>query len=75
MNPRLALALSAAVLAISVLALVSDLAIYLTHITVAPKLKQALDVVGFVWPLALVFFGTYLRKVQALKAAERAPST
>jgi hypothetical protein len=75
MNPRLALALSAAVLAISVLALVSDLAIYLTHITVAPKVKQALDVVGFVWPLALVFFGTYLRKVQALKAAERAPST
>jgi hypothetical protein len=72
MNPRLALALSAIVLAISVLALVGDLAIYLLHVAVAPKLKRALDVVGFIWPLALVFFGTYLRKVQALKAARRA---
>ena len=73
MNPRLALAISATALAVCLLALVSDLAIYLLHLTVAPKLKQALDVVAFVWPLALVFFGTYLRKVQNLKAAGRAP--
>jgi hypothetical protein len=71
MNPRLALALSTVVLAVSVLALVSDLAVYLLHLAVTPKLKRALDVVGFVWPLALVFVGTYLRKVQALKAAKR----
>jgi hypothetical protein len=70
MNPRLALGLSATVLAVCLLALVSDLAIYLMHIAVAPKLKQALDIVAFVWPLALVFFATYLRKVQTASQAK-----
>ena len=69
MNPRLALGLSTVVLAASLLALAGDLAVYLLHLAVAPKLKQVLDVVAFVWPLALVFFGTYLRKVRSLKGA------
>ncbi|HEX4179463.1 MAG TPA: hypothetical protein VHY32_01605 [Caulobacteraceae bacterium] len=64
MNPRLALGLSAAVLAVSLLALVGDLAIYFAHMRVTRQLKSALDVIAFVWPLALVFFGTYLRKVR-----------
>ena len=69
-----ALRLSAVVLAISLMALVSDIAIYLLHIAVAAKVKQALDVVGFIWPLALVFFGTYLRKVQQAATQKRSPS-
>lgn len=64
MNPKLAYRLSAAVLAVCLLALVSDLTIFLLHIAVAPKVKQALDIVAFAWPLALVFFGVYQRKVQ-----------
>jgi hypothetical protein len=72
MNMHTALRLSAVILTISLMALVSDIAIYLLHIAVAPKVKQALDVVGFIWPLALVFFGTYLRKVQA--ARKQSPS-
>ncbi|HEX4182311.1 MAG TPA: hypothetical protein VHY34_03550 [Caulobacteraceae bacterium] len=72
MNVRLALTLSAIALAICLTALASDLAIYLLHIAVAPKLKQALDIIAFVWPLALVFFGTYMRKAQSLKANDRA---
>jgi hypothetical protein len=69
---RLALTLSAIALAICLTALAGDLAIYLLHIKVAPKLKQALDIVSFIWPLALVFFGTYMRKAQSLKPSDRA---
>ena len=69
-----ALRLSAIVLAICIAALVSDLAVYLLHIRVAPKVKTALDVIAFVWPLALVFFGTYLRKVQAAATQKQSPS-
>jgi hypothetical protein len=65
MSTQLALRLSAVVLALSLLALASDLAVFLLHIAVAPRTKQVLDVLAFVWPLALVFFGTYLRKSQA----------
>ncbi len=65
MNTHTALRLSAVFLAISLAALVSDIGVYLLHIHLAPKIKSALDVVAFVWPLALVFFGTYQRKVQA----------
>jgi hypothetical protein len=65
MNPRLALGLSTAVLSICLLALVSDLIIYLAHIPVAPRFKATLDVISFGWPLAMIFFGTYLRKVRA----------
>jgi hypothetical protein len=65
MNIRLALRLSAVALAVCLIALVSDLAVYLLRIHVAPTLKTALDALAFVWPLAMVFFGTYLRKVQA----------
>jgi hypothetical protein len=70
MNPRLALSLSATALAVCLLALVGDLTIYLMHVAVAPKLKQALDIVAFAWPLVLVFFATYLRKVQAANQAK-----
>jgi len=73
MNMHLALRLSALVLAVSLAALVGDIAIFLLHIPVAPRIKTILDVTGFVWPLALVFFGTYLRRVQAA-AQGRGPS-
>jgi hypothetical protein len=65
MNIHAALRLSAIVLAVSLAALVSDIGVYLLHIHLAPKIKSALDVVAFIWPLALVFFGTYQRRVQA----------
>jgi len=65
MNLQLALRISAVVLAISLLALVGDLAVFLLHIPVAPRTKQVLDILAFAWPLALVFFGTYLRRSQA----------
>ena len=73
MNIHVALRLSALVLAISLLALASDLAVYLLHIRVAPRIKAALDVVAFVWPLALVFFGNYRRKIQAEAAQNQQP--
>ena len=75
MNMHVALRLSALALAVCVVALVSDLTIYLLHIHVAAKIKMALDTVAFVWPLALVFFGTYLRKVQAASAQNQTPSS
>jgi len=73
MNMHTALRISAVVLTISLAALVCDIGSYLLHIAVAPKVKQALDIVGFIWPLALVFFGTYLRRVQAA-AQNQGPS-
>jgi hypothetical protein len=73
MTITLALRLSGAVLALSLLALVCDVAIFLLHIPVAPKTKQTLDIAAFVWPLALVFFGTYLRKAQAAAQRQNPP--
>ena len=75
MNMHVALRLSALALAVCLIALVGDLAIYLLHIHVAARIKTVLDTVAFVWPLALVFFGTYLRKVQAASAQNQNPSS
>ena len=74
MNMHTALRLSATVLAICIAALVADLAIYFLHIPVPAKFKTVLDVLAFVWPLVMVFFGTYLRKVQRAAAESRSPS-
>ena len=68
-----ALRLSALVLALSLVALVSDIAVYLLHIRLPANVKTGLDIAAFVWPLALVFFGTYRRKVQAA-AENQSPS-
>jgi hypothetical protein len=73
MNIRIALRLSALILAISLAALAADLAVYLFHIRVAPRIKSALDVAAFVWPLALVFFGTYQRRVRVAAAQTQNP--
>ena len=73
MTLQTAYRLSAVALAICLLALASDLAIYLLHIRVAPKFKQVLDVVAFVWPLAMVFFGTYQRKIHAAAQVRSPP--
>ena len=74
MNTRLVFVLSSIVLAACLLALASDVTLYLTHIAVAPRLKAVLDVLAFAWPLALLVFGTYLRKVRAGAAEVRTPS-
>ena len=74
MNIHTALRVSAIFLAISLAALVSDIGAYLLHIHLAPKIKSALDVVAFVWPLALVFFGTYQRRVQAAAQNQSPPA-
>jgi hypothetical protein len=73
MNAHTAMRISAVFLAFSLAALVSDIGVYLLHIHLAPKIKGALDVLAFVWPLALVFFGTYQRKVQAEAAHIQSP--
>lgn len=73
MSTHAALRLSAVFLAISLAALVSDIGVYLLHIHLAPRIKGALDVVAFVWPLALVFFGTYQRKMQIAAAQNQGP--
>jgi hypothetical protein len=64
MSLRLAFRLSAIVLGVCLLALACDLAVYLLHISISPKLKRVLDVAAFIWPLPAVFFGTYQKKLQ-----------
>ncbi len=73
MTVHTAFRLSAVFLAITLAALVSDIGVYLLHIHLAPRIKNALDVIAFVWPLALVFFGTYQRKIQAAAAQNQGP--
>ena len=68
MNTRLVFVLSSIVLGVCLLALASDVTLYLAHIAVSPRLKSTLDVLAFAWPLALLVFGTYLRKVRATAA-------
>jgi hypothetical protein len=73
MNDLTALRVSSVVLAISLMALGSDIGVYLFHVTLAPKYKTALDVAAFIWPLALVFVGTYRRRLQASPPESRNP--
>jgi hypothetical protein len=73
MSTRLAYGLSALVLALSLAALACDLGAFLLHFTFSPKLKRALDIAAFIWPLPAVFFGTYQRKLHAA-AQDRNPA-
>jgi hypothetical protein len=72
MNMHLALRLSAVGLAICVAAMIANIAAYSLHLTMPPTVARVSWILGFAWPLALVFFGTYLRKVRQAGAAQEA---